>query len=369
MSSAPLRVGMVGVGTISAQYFASFEKLPNLQLVAVADINEERAREVAAEHGVDARSVDDLFASDDIDAVLNLTIPATHVDVGLRAIEHGKHVFAEKPLGLSVTEARPLVEAADAAGVLLGSAPDTVLGTGIQTARAVIDDGVIGDVLGASVHWSAPGHERWHPNPAFYYQPGGGPLLDMGPYYITSLVTLFGPIIRVSGLATRSDRPRTVATGPQAGTPIPVAIDTHVTALLEHESGVSSQITVSFEVWATRSPLFEVYGTKGTLAVPDPNRFNDPVEVYTADTAEWRAVPETAGYRDSGRGYGLAELAEALHNNRQPRASGALALHVLDVMESIARAADERSVVTLHTTVERPETVPLSDRPEASENS
>lgn len=368
MSSAPLRVGMVGVGTISAQYFESLRRLPNLQLVAVADINEERAREVAEEHGVEARSVDALFASDDIDAVLNLTIPATHVEVGLRAIAAGKHVFAEKPLGLTVAEARPLVDAAAAAGVLLGSAPDTVLGTGVQTARAAIDEGLIGDVFGASVHWSAPGHERWHPNPAFYYQPGGGPLLDMGPYYITSLVTLLGPVVRVSGLATRSERPRSVATGPQAGTAIPVNIDTHVTALLEHESGASSTVTVSFEVWATRAPLFEVYGTAGTLAVPDPNRFNDPVEVFTATEGAWRAVDESAGYRNSGRGYGLAELAEALHQDREPRASGALALHVLDVMESVIRASEERSVIELSTTVERPEAVPLSDRPEASEN-
>jgi predicted dehydrogenase len=179
--SASLRVGVIGVGVISKQYFESLERLANLKLVAVADIIEARAVEVAAEHGVDARSVDGLLASDDVDAVLNLTIPAAHVEIGLRALAAGKHVFAEKPLGLTTAEARPLIQA-QVGGLRLGCAPDTVLGTGTQTARRVIDDGVIGEALGASVHWSAPGHEEWHPAPGFYYQPGGGPLYDMGPY-------------------------------------------------------------------------------------------------------------------------------------------------------------------------------------------
>ncbi|GAA4194711.1 Gfo/Idh/MocA family oxidoreductase [Gryllotalpicola kribbensis] len=367
-SSEVLRVGVIGVGVISKQYFASLPKLPNLKLVAVADLNEPRAAEVAAEQGVVARTVDELLASDDIDAVINLTIPAAHVEVGLRALAAGKHVFAEKPLGLSTAEAKPLIDAqsgVDARGRALrvGSAPDTVLGTGIQTARKVVDDGTIGEVLGASVHWSAPGHERWHPAPAFYYQPGGGPLYDMGPYYLTSLVHLLGPVVRVSGVARRSARERTIATGPNAGTVLPVDVDTHITALLEHASGVASSVTVSFEVWATRSPLFEVYGSQGTLAVPDPNRFSDPVEVFTAASGEWAPVPESAGYRDAGRGYGLADLAAAIAAGTPHRASGELAFHVLDIMESILTAAHEKRTVELTSTVERPAPVPLSDTP------
>ncbi|GAA4166706.1 Gfo/Idh/MocA family oxidoreductase [Gryllotalpicola daejeonensis] len=363
-----LRVGVIGVGVISKQYFESLPKLPNLKLVAVADLNEQRAAEVAAEQGVVARTVDELLASDDIDAVINLTIPAAHVEIGLRALAAGKHVFAEKPLGLSTEEARPLIEAQSGTdpqgrGLRVGSAPDTVLGTGIQTARKVVDDGTIGEVLGAAVHWSAPGHERWHPAPAFYYQPGGGPLYDMGPYYLTSLVHLLGPVTQVSGSARRSTRERKIATGPNAGQVLPVDVDTHITALLQHESGVASTVTVSFEVWGTRAPKFEVYGSQGTLAVPDPNRFSDPVEVLLAESEEWTEVPESAGYRDAGRGYGLADLAAGLAAGTPHRASGELAFHVLDIMESILVAAREKRIVELTSTAPRPEAVPLSDTP------
>lgn len=360
--SAPLGVGMIGVGVISHQYFESLERLPNLKLVAVADINEARAAEVAAARGVDARSVDDLLASGDVDAVINLTVPAAHVEVGLRALAAGKHVFAEKPLGLTTAEARPLIEA-QAGGLRVGSAPDTVLGTGIQTARRVIDDGMIGEALGASLHWSAPGHERWHPAPGFYYQPGGGPLYDMGPYYLTSLVHLLGPIARVSGVARRSTRERLIETGPNAGTVIPVDVDTHITALLEHESGVASTVTLSFEVWATRAPKFEVYGAQGTLAVPDPNRFSEPVDVFTAASGEWALVPESAGCRNAGRGYGLADMAAAIAVDRPHRASGELAFHVLDTMESILTASASGRVIELSSTVERPTAMALCDAP------
>jgi len=360
--SEPLRVGMIGVGVISKQYFESLERLPNLRLVAVADIDEARAAEVAATHGVGARSVDGLLASDDVDAVLNLTIPAAHVEVGLRALAAGKHVFAEKPLGLTTAEARPLIEA-QVGGLRVGSAPDTVLGTGIQTARRVIDDGMIGEPLGASLHWSAPGHERWHPAPGFYYQPGGGPLYDMGPYYLTSLVHLLGPIARVSGVARRSTRERVIEKGRNAGTVIPVDTDTHITALLQHESGVSSTVTMSFEVWATRAPKFEVYGSQGTLAVPDPNRFSAPVEAFTVTSGEWAVVPESAGCRNAGRGYGLADMAMAIAADTPHRASGELAFHVLDVMESILAASASGRVVELSSTAGRPAAVALSDAP------
>jgi len=360
--SEPRCFGKIGVGVISKQYFASLERLPNLKLTAVADIDEARAAEVAAERGVDARPVGELLASDDVDAVINLTIPAAHVEVGLRALAAGKHVFAEKPLGLTTAEARPLIEA-QAGGLRVGSAPDTVLGTGIQTARRVIDDQVIGEVLGASVHWSAPGHERWHPAPGFYYQPGGGPLYDMGPYYLTSLVHLLGPVARVAGVARRSARERVIATGPTAGAVLPVDVDTHVTALLEHKSGVSTTVTVSFEVWATRAPKFEVYGSQGTVAVPDPNRFSEAVEVFTAASGEWAAVPESAGYRNAGRGYGLADMAAAIAAGAPHRASGELAFHVLDIMESILAASASGQTVELSSTVDRPAAVELSDTP------
>lgn len=363
MNERALRVGVVGVGVISQQYFEHFPALPGLELAAVADLDVARAHEIGAAQGVRGTTVDDLLAADDVDVVLNLTIPAAHADIATRALAAGKHVYGEKPLAMSTAEAAPVLETARTAGLRVGSAPDTVLGTGIQTARAALDDGAIGTPVGAAVAWSAPGHELWHPAPAFYYQPGGGPLLDMGPYYLTSLVTFFGPVVRVSGSSTRSTRERTVATGPNAGTPIPVDIDTHVVAILEHEGGVVSTVTVSFEVWATRAPLFEVYGTAGTLGVPDPNRFSDPVSIATADDRAWRELPVSAGYADAGRGYGLADMAHAIATDRPHRASGDLAFHVLEVMEAVAAAARDHSVVDVHSRVERPATVPAGSAP------
>lgn len=361
----PLRIGLIGVGVISAQYFATLPSLPGLRLVAVADLDEGRAAQVAQEQGVESRSVDALLASDDIDAVLNLTIPAAHVEVGLRVLESGMHVYAEKPLALRPADAAAMLERAAQLGLRVGSAPDTVLGTGIQTARRLIDDGVIGQVLTADAHWSAPGHERWHPNPFFFYQPGGGPLLDMGPYYLTALVTMLGPVVRVSGVSIRSPRKRSVALGPRAGEAVTVAVDTGVSGILEHASGAVSRVSFSFDTWATRVPLFEVHGTAGSIAVPDPNRFDDPVQAWTKDTGEWRTVVPNAGYAGAGRGYGLADMAHAILTGRPHRASGDLAQHVLEIMDAIPRSSAEHAVIGLATTVERPAAVPEGATPDS----
>jgi predicted dehydrogenase len=354
----PLNVGIIGVGKISEQYLANFPTFPGLRLVAVADLNQERAREVAEEYGVRALTVDELLNDPEVDAVLNLTIPAAHVEIGTRALRGGKHVFAEKPLGLTPAEALPMVELAEELGLRLASAPDTVLGTGIQTARQTLDSGVIGEPIAAQVQWTAPGHERWHPAPDFYYQPGGGPLLDMGPYYLSALIHFFGSVSRVTGIATRSSRARTIETGPRAGTPLPVSVDTHVSALLEHANGVTSTVTVSFEVWKSRASKFEVYGTEGTITVPDPNMFSDAVEAAVRG-GDWQPVPDSAGYIDTGRGVGLADMADAIRENRPHRASGRLALHVLEIMDAILRSSQEKAVITVDSTAERPEIVPL----------
>jgi predicted dehydrogenase len=359
----PFGVGIVGVGKISEQYLATFPALPGLRLVAVSDLNEARAAEVAAEAGVDSYPVADLITRPDVDVVLNLTIPAAHAEVATNALLAGKHVYGEKPLALSPADATPFMELAAARGLRIGSAPDTVLGTGIQTARQLLDSGAIGEPVGASCFWAAPGHELWHPAPEFYYQPGAGPLFDMGPYYLTALVTLLGPIVSVSGVATRSARKRSVATGANSGGPIPVAVDTHVSAVLVHESGVSSSVTVSFEVWGTRHPMFEVYGTTGTLGVPDPNEFTNSVEILTSRNREWMTAAESAGYPNAGRGYGLADMAHAIATNRPHRASGELAFHVLEVMDAVLRSSDERSVIEIASAVARPEPVPQGSTP------
>lgn len=349
-----LNVGIIGVGKISGQYLAQLQNLSNLSLVAVADLDSTRAADAAALHGARSESVDELLADPAVDVVLNLTVPAAHAEVALRALEGGKHVYGEKPLALSIAEASAVLETAKKSGLRVGSAPDTVLGTGIQSARAALDAGRIGTPIAASVFWSAPGHELWHPSPDFYYQPGAGPLFDMGPYYLTSLVTFFGPVVRVSSAVTRSSRERSIATGPRAGEAIDVDVDTHVTAVLEHANGVVSTVTVSFEVWETRMPQFEVYGSGGTLAVPDPNLFSDVGAIATADDRAWRPLADTAGYADAGRGVGLADMARAIETGRPHRASGELAFHVLDIMESILEAGVRHDVLAVSSTVDRP---------------
>jgi predicted dehydrogenase len=363
IAGTPMRIGVIGAGKISEQYFASLPSLPGLQLVAIADRDPQRSVVIADEQGVESMTVDELLADGRIEAVLNLTTPESHVDIDTRALDAGKHVFAEKPLALEPAAALELLERADAAGLRIGSAPDTVLGTGVQTARAALDAGMIGEPVGAAVFWHSAGHELWHPNPAFYYQPGAGPLFDMGPYYLTTLALLLGPIVRVSGVAGRSARRREVATGEKAGQRIPVDVDTHVAVVLEHASGVASSVTMSFEVWATRNSKIEIYGTEGTIAVPDPNQFSEPVEAWTVADGEWATISTSAGYAGAGRGYGLADMAHAIQTARPHRATAELAFHVLEVMDAALRASAGGESIAITSTFARPEPVPLGATP------
>lgn len=356
-----LRLGIVGAGVISGQYLESLARLGDVSLVAVADLDIARA-ELAAQkfgHGARALTVEELMAADDIDAVVNLTIPAAHLEVCTAALEAGKHVYVEKPLALTVADGNRLLELSTARGLRIAGAPDTVLGTGLQTARAIIDGGRIGIPVAANASWSSPGHERWHPAPDFYYKTGGGPLFDMGPYYLTALVTLLGPVRSVVATAGRSHRKRSIGTGNRAGESIAVEIDTHVTAVLEHDGGAISTVVLSFEQWGSRQPRIEVHGTEGSVSVPDPNHFDGTVELL--DTSrEWAEVPPLAGYVDASRGFGVADLARALAAEEPHRSSGEVALHVLDIMESIERAAALRAGVSLTTTMNRPAAVPLT---------
>jgi predicted dehydrogenase len=352
----------VGVGAISGAYLSTFERLGSVRLVAVADLDTARAEAVAAERGVRALTVAELVGDPEVDVVLNLTVPAAHAEVALAAIAAGKDVYGEKPLAATLDEARVVVDAARAAGVRLGCAPDTVLGTGVQTARKAVDDGLVGTPVAATATMVTAGHERWHPNPDFYYQPGGGPLLDMGPYYVTALVTLLGPVESVVGAASHSRATRTIGAGPRAGEAIPVDVETHVTGVLRHESGALSTIVMSFDCVASRASRIEVYGELGTLVVPDPNGFGGDVELHRLD-AGWETLPVSAGYRDASRGYGLADLASTAPG-ATPRANGDLAFHVLDVMTSLLTAAEKGTSVAVVSTCERPPAVPLSATPQ-----
>ncbi|MFJ8041140.1 Gfo/Idh/MocA family protein [Kitasatospora sp. NPDC096147] len=360
----PLRVGVVGAGKISGVYLDTLTRQPETTVTAVADLDRARAEGAATRApGARVTTVAELCAAEDVDLVLNLTVPAAHAEVALRAIAGGKHVYGEKPLAATTAEARAVLAAAEAAGVRVGCAPDTVLGTGTQTARALLHAGEIGTPFAATAFMTTPGHELWHPDPEFYYRPGGGPLFDMGPYHLSALVTLLGPVRRVSALAATPRPERTVATGPRAGARFTSEVPTHLTGLLEHQGGAVSSLLMSFEVHAARLPHIEVYGTAGSLSVPDPNDFDGPVELHRAGAPAWEPVAPLAGEPGAARGAGVADLARALVTGLPHRASADLALHVLDVMECLTSAAGSGSPVVTSTGCERPAPVPPTGRP------
>ncbi|NEE03237.1 Gfo/Idh/MocA family protein [Phytoactinopolyspora halotolerans] len=357
-----LNVALVGCGHISGQYLASMERLTNVRLVSVSDVNDAAAQRVAGEQGVPVRSWTHVLKDDDVDVVLNLTPPQEHARLTVEALEAGKHVYLEKPFAVSLAEADEMLEAAERTGRRIGSAPDTVLGTGIQTARWMIDQGKIGQPVAATAFMMSPGHEGWHPNPGFYYLNGGGPLLDMGVYYLTALVTMLGPITQVMGMGSRARMQRVVPDGaPRAGETLPVEVDTHITANLRHASGALSTLIVSFDTVASRLPKIEVYGTEASMSVPDPNRFSGVVSVARRDDSEFVHVGEKAGYLDAGRGFGLSDLARAILDGTGHRQSAALGYHVNEVMIRVLESADHRRAVHVQSTCERPVAVPLSE--------
>ncbi|MET7652732.1 MULTISPECIES: Gfo/Idh/MocA family oxidoreductase [unclassified Streptomyces] len=357
----PLRIGMVGAGRISGAYLDTLTRLDGVRLTAVTDLDLERAKAAAAlapgEVAV-AASITDLVGRQDVDVLLNLTIPAAHAEVALLALSAGKHVYGEKPLAATREEARDVLAAAQADGLRVACAPDTVLGTGLQTARQAVDDGLIGRPIAATACMTTPGHELWHPDPEFYYQPGGGPLLDMGPYYLSALVHLLGPVVRVTGATSRPRAQRRIGSGPRAGQLFPVEIPTHVTGVLEHADGALTTLLMSFDIQAARLPSIEVHGTGGSLSVPDPNGFGGNVELHRG--GDWEVLPVSAGHRFGGRGIGLADLADALGAGRPHRASGDLAAHVLDVMLTLLDAARAGTSLPVASTCERPARVELT---------
>jgi predicted dehydrogenase len=354
----PHGIGIIGLGFISRQYLAT---LSSARLVAVADIDAARATEVAASlPGTVACTVEELLDHPDVRTVLNLTVPAAHAEIALAAIAHGKNVYGEKPLAASFEPAKQILAAAAEAGVTVGCAPDTVLGTGIQTARAAVDAGMIGRPLAASAVMVTPGHERWHPNPDFYYLPGGGPLLDMGPYYLSALVQLLGPIRSVTGAASRLRSSRVIGSGPREGETIAVSVDTHVSGVLEHTSGVLSTVTTSFDAVATTAAPIEIHGDAGTLAVPDPNYFDGEVRLFELGASDWKTIDPSAGYGGAGRGIGLLDQM----GSSSPRASGAMALHVLEAMTALLESAAAGRRLELTTTADRPPLVPFTSREE-----
>ncbi|SCD84031.1 Predicted dehydrogenase [Streptomyces sp. DvalAA-14] len=347
--SAPTRVAVVGAGDISGQYLTALTAYPDLAVTAVADLVPERARAQAEAHGVAGwGSTADVLARDDVDLVVNLTVPAAHAEVALAAIAAGKHVWGEKPLALDRASARAVLDAADAAGVVVGNAPDTVLGPGIQTSHRLLAEGAIGAPRTVLTLMQGPGPDVWHPRPQFLFAKGAGPLFDIGPYYLTALVQLLGPVTSVSARGQIPRAERTIGSGPDAGTVFPVEVPTHVSVVTEFASGVVGTSVYSFDS-ALRRQLFEVSGADGVLEVP-VSGFDGPSRLLTgtAPDSPWRTVP-AAGV-PSGRGVGVLELARAVRAGRPPRASGELAYHVLDIMLSVEESIDLGGPVRVEST-------------------
>jgi predicted dehydrogenase len=363
-SRNPVGIGIIGAGVISEIYLKNCTEIfDNLKPIGIADLLPERARARADQFGVRAMTVDEMLADPDIEIVVDLTIPAAHGDVARQILEAGKSAYNEKPLAIDRDEAKALVALAKEKGLLVGGAPDTFLGGGLQTARQALDAGVIGEPVAAAAHFLGRGMEMWHPDPYFFFQPGAGPLFDVGPYYLTALASMLGPVAAVTGFARASFPERVVtAKGPKTGDVIPVNTPTHFATSLQFESGVIGSLEASFDVWESRDRMtvLTIYGSEGTLHLPDPNTFGGPVTlVKPNDKRDTEELPLTHGYTENSRGIGVSDMARALRGDGEPaRASGEMAAHVVDIMVSALEAADTGTVVELTTTMTRPAPLP-----------
>ncbi|QAY66805.1 Gfo/Idh/MocA family protein [Paenibacillus protaetiae] len=359
-----IKIGIIGTGNISTVYLKNGSSFEAAEVVACADLDVERAKAKGEEFGIRGCSVEEMLADPAIDMVINLTIPQAHAAVCLQALEAGKHVYVEKPFSVTLEDGRKVMELAAKKGLLVGSAPDTFLGGGLQTAIKVIEDGWIGTPIGATAFMMSGGHESWHPSPEFYYQHGGGPMFDMGPYYITALVAMLGPIARVTGSTRISYPERTITSKPKAGQKIEVEVPTHVAGVLEFANGPIGTIVTSFDVkGGSQLPWIEVYGSQGSMMVPDPNNFGGTVKVRRAGSQEWSDIPLAFPNTENGRGMGAADMAKAIQTGRKHRASGELGYHVLEAMVGIHVAAEKGEHYKMTSSCERPASLPLGLAP------
>ena len=360
-----LGVGIIGCGNISTAYLELAQLFSGIEVRALADINHVAAVQKSEEFNVRAESIEGVLGAGDIDVVVNLTIPDAHFDVTKNILSAGKHAYTEKPIVLTLAEGKELAALSKAQNRRIGSAPDTFLGGAHQKARAFLDEGAVGDIVAGTAHVMSHGMEDWHPNPDFFFLPGGGPMLDIGPYYVTNLVQLLGPIKRVAALTTAASDTRTILSEPRKGEKIPVETPTNIHALLEFYQGATITLSTSWDVWAHRHPNMELYGSEGSLYVPDPNFFGGEVELIGKDgvgqnIASYEhpfAVPNKddngqmlANYRIAG----LADMVAAIAEDRPHRCSMELALHTVDVMTAVLASGEERRFVDMQTTCARP---------------
>ncbi|NTU84742.1 MAG: Gfo/Idh/MocA family oxidoreductase [Chloroflexales bacterium] len=359
MAIQPVKTAIIGAGNISDIYLQNCTAWPILDVVACANRTVARAEQQAAKYNIPrACSVEEALADPQIELIVNLTVPAAHGSIALAAIRAGKSVYNEKPLAMSREEARLLLDEAHARGLLVGCAPDTFLGAGLQTCGGLLDAGTLGQPVGATAQMITRGPDYWHPNPAFLFERGAGPLFDMGPYYLTWLISLFGPISQVSGAVRTTYPERTIHSEPRRGEVIRPEEPTHVASLIEFHSGPIATLLISFDVWDMYAPSLSVYGSAGTLTLPDPNTFGGPVTLRSDMAEGGREIALTHSHAENSRGMGAADLAYALRTGRPHRASGALAFHVLDTMHAILEAARTGRRVELISTCERPAPLP-----------
>ena len=349
-----IRAGIIGCGNISGIYMENIPKFESLEITACADIDLAKAQQQAAKYQIEtACTPEELLSNPDIDFIINLTIPAVHAEVCLQALRSGKHVYVEKPLALTLEQGREVLDTAREKGLLVGSAPDTFLGAGIQTSLKLIREGVIGRPVAAAAFMMSRGHEHWHPDPEFYYAEGGGPMFDMGPYYLTALVQLLGPIRKISGMTSKALEERVISSEKKRGKHIPVAIPTHVAGTLSFDCGAVATMITSFDIFGGSTlPPIEIHGTEGTLLVPDPNSFGGPVKYRKTGEMEWTEAPLIGGFAANSRGLGPADMADAILSGGQHKANGDLAYHVLEAMWAFHKSSDSGVCYEMTSTVD-----------------
>ena len=347
------KIAIVGCGNISDTYIKNCLAF-GLDIVACTDMDMSRAETKAEQFELSARPITEVLADSSIEIIVNLTPPNAHAVVSYAALDSGKHVYSEKPLATNRTDGAKLLELAKQKDRRIGCAPDTFLGAGLQTCRQVLDAGAIGEPVAAVAFFAGRGMEMWHPNPEFFYQPGAGPMFDVGPYYLTALVSMLGPVRRLTGSSRISFPERLITSQPLAGTTIQVNTPTHVTGVLDFVSGPVATVITSFDIWAANLPRMEIYGSEGSLSVPDPNTFGGVVRVKSAQDEEWRDVPLLNGHTENSRGLGVADMAKAIRENLPHRASGEMAFHVLDLMQSFEEASTSSQHIEIPSRCERP---------------
>lgn len=358
-------VGVIGAGVISSEYLDNIMTFADLEILFVADLDLDRAAAQAAKYGIPASgTVAQLLSHPDVEIVVNLTLPASHVEVGLAALAAGKNVWSEKPFALDRASGRQLLDRAETLGLRVATAPDTFLGAGLQTALRLIAEGKIGTPLTALALMQSPGPDSWHPNPEFLFQAGGGPLFDIGPYYLTTLVQVFGSVRRVTAVRSTARPVRVIGSGPRSGTEFDVTVPSHHGALIEFENGSSAQTIFSFESHRSRTGFVEVSGTMATIQFPDPNRFDGESVLFDGTDADGRSVRAVGSF--ATRGTGVVELARAIRAGRPERASGSQAFHVLDIMVAISESADRGTTVAVESRFEKAPSMPVDWDPRAA---